>query len=108
MSIGIVKVADYVARPYLESGRLTQVLTDWAAEQEPISVMYPQNRHLSAKVRIFVEWVSGLIPKDAQVQPTLDAASRVESTESARAKTAGQHRSKTTSRLSDRPLVRGE
>lgn len=64
MSFGIVKVANYVVRPYLESGRLVPVLTDWTAEQIPLSVMYPQNRHLSAKVRIFVEWISELIHQD--------------------------------------------
>lgn len=64
MSFGIVKVANYVARPYLESGQLTQVLADWTSEQSPISVMYPQSRHLSAKVRIFVDWVSELIQQD--------------------------------------------
>ncbi|MGH8193868.1 MAG: LysR substrate-binding domain-containing protein [Woeseiaceae bacterium] len=64
MSFGIVKVANYVARPYLESGELTQILTDWTTERLPISVMYPQSRHLSAKVRIFVDWVSELIQQD--------------------------------------------
>jgi LysR family transcriptional regulator for bpeEF and oprC len=64
MSFGIVKVANYMARPYLESGELMQVLTDWTAEQVPISVMYPQSRHLSAKVRVFVGWVSELIQQD--------------------------------------------
>jgi LysR family transcriptional regulator for bpeEF and oprC len=64
MGIGIAKVANYMARPYLESGQLTQVLTDWTAEQFPISVIYPQSRHLSAKVRIFVDWVSELIQQD--------------------------------------------
>jgi LysR family transcriptional regulator, regulator for bpeEF and oprC len=63
MSFGIVKVANYVVQPYLESGQLTQVLTDWTAEQFPISVMYPQSRHLSAKVRIFVDWVSELMQR---------------------------------------------
>jgi LysR family transcriptional regulator for bpeEF and oprC len=53
-----------MARPYLVSGELMQVLTDWTAEQVPISVMYPQSRHLSAKVRIFVDWVSELIQQD--------------------------------------------
>jgi LysR family transcriptional regulator for bpeEF and oprC len=62
--IGIAKVANYMARPYLESGQLTQVLTDWTAEQFPISVIYPQSRHLSAKLRIFVDWVSELIQQD--------------------------------------------
>jgi LysR family transcriptional regulator for bpeEF and oprC len=68
MSFGIVKVANYMARPYLESGELIQVLTDWTAEQVPISVMYPQSRHLSAKVRIFVGWVSELIQQDPTFQ----------------------------------------
>jgi LysR family transcriptional regulator, regulator for bpeEF and oprC len=70
MSLGIVKVADYLARPYLESGQLTQVLTDWTAEQFAIAVMYPQSRHLSAKVRIFVDWVSELIQNNPLLQPT--------------------------------------
>jgi LysR family transcriptional regulator for bpeEF and oprC len=59
-----VKVANYVVRPHLESGQLVQVLTDWTAEQFPISVMYPKSRHVSAKVRIFVDWVSDLIQND--------------------------------------------
>jgi LysR family transcriptional regulator, regulator for bpeEF and oprC len=75
-----VKVAHYVARPYLESGHLTQVLTDWTTEQSPIAVMYPQSRHLSAKVRIFVDWVSELIQKNPLLQPTLTARSHVQST----------------------------
>ena len=48
-SIGIVRLLEYVAVPYLESGQLTQVLTDWTADQEPIAVMYPQSRHLSGE-----------------------------------------------------------
>jgi LysR family transcriptional regulator for bpeEF and oprC len=68
MSFGIVKAANYLVRPYLESGQLMQVLTDWTAEQFPISVIYPQNRHLSAKVRIFVDWVSELIKQDPILQ----------------------------------------
>ena len=63
-SLGIARIANYVARPYLKSGQLKQVLADWTAEQAPISVMYPQSRHLSAKVRIFVDWVSELIQQD--------------------------------------------
>src|SRR5882757_3910977 len=68
MDFGIVKVASYLARPYLESGQLVQVLSDWTAEQYPISVMYPQSRHLSAKVRVFADWVSELIQQDPAFQ----------------------------------------
>jgi LysR family transcriptional regulator for bpeEF and oprC len=75
MGFGIVKVANYVAQPYLESRQLTQVLTDWTSEQLPISVMYPQTRHLSAKVRIFVDWVSELIQENPLFQPALTSPS---------------------------------
>jgi LysR family transcriptional regulator for bpeEF and oprC len=58
--LGIVQMATYLAQPHLESGRLEQVLADWTSEPFPISVMYPQNRHLSAKVRVFVDWIAEL------------------------------------------------
>jgi LysR family transcriptional regulator for bpeEF and oprC len=68
MNFGIVKVANYVAQPYLESGQLTEVLADWTAEQLPIAVLYSQSRHLSAKVRVFVDWVSELLQQDPVFQ----------------------------------------
>jgi LysR family transcriptional regulator for bpeEF and oprC len=52
----------------VDSGQLEQVLTDRTAEQFPILVMYPQSRHISAKVRIFVDWVSELIQRDPFLQ----------------------------------------
>jgi LysR family transcriptional regulator for bpeEF and oprC len=34
----------------------------------PINVVYPQNRHLSAKVRVFVEWVADLFAAHPRLQ----------------------------------------
>jgi len=70
MSLGIVKIASYAAHPHLESGKLVQVLADWTAEELPISVMYPQSRHVPAKLRVFVEWVSALIEQNPLFQRT--------------------------------------
>ena len=39
---------------------MVQLLADWTSEPMPVHVVYPQNRHLSAKVRVFVEWVAEL------------------------------------------------
>jgi LysR family transcriptional regulator, regulator for bpeEF and oprC len=36
------------------------VLPGWTSTPLPVNVVYPQNRHLSAKVRVFVEWVADL------------------------------------------------
>lgn len=71
IGLGIVKVANYVAQPYIDSGQLTQVLAEWTAERVPVWILYPQSRHLSAKVRLFVEWVSELIRDDPLFQRKL-------------------------------------
>ena len=34
-----------------------EVLADWAPPLMPFRVAYPRNRHLSAKLRVLVEWV---------------------------------------------------
>jgi LysR family transcriptional regulator for bpeEF and oprC len=76
MGLGIIKVANYVVHPHLESGQLKQVLADWTSEPFPISVMYPKGRHLSAKVRVFIEWVSELFQRNPLLQPSPDARRR--------------------------------
>jgi len=58
--LGVLLMADFQARPHIESGALVPVLTEWSTDSIPIHVVYPQNRHLSAKVRVFVEWVADL------------------------------------------------
>lgn len=50
----------------LAAGAVRQVLADWRNDPLPIFVMYPQNRHLSAKVRAFVDWVAELVAARAR------------------------------------------
>jgi LysR family transcriptional regulator, regulator for bpeEF and oprC len=61
---GIVTILDLFARRWVTSGALQPVLSDWLpAEVMPISLIYLQNRHLSAKVRVFSDFVAGLFPR---------------------------------------------
>jgi LysR family transcriptional regulator for bpeEF and oprC len=61
---GIVQTLDMFGSRWIASGALRPILTDWqAAVRYPISVVYPQSRHLSAKVRAFVDFVAGLFPR---------------------------------------------
>jgi LysR family transcriptional regulator for bpeEF and oprC len=39
------------------------VLADWGRPSVPLHVVYPPNRHLSAKVRAFVDWAAELFAK---------------------------------------------
>ncbi|MBD3894665.1 LysR family transcriptional regulator [Halomonas sp. ML-15] len=59
--LGLIRAASYMVLPHLRSGKLQQVLSSTPAPLVPISVMYPQNRHLSPTVRAFVDWVSNLV-----------------------------------------------
>ncbi|MBB3118179.1 LysR family transcriptional regulator [Pseudoduganella violacea] len=58
--LGVVQMTDFALLPLIRDGRMVPILDDWATDPLPIHVVYPQNRHLSAKVRVFVEWVSDL------------------------------------------------
>jgi LysR family transcriptional regulator for bpeEF and oprC len=66
--IGIMQMAGFVAAPYLESGQLELVLEEWTSSALPMHVVYPQNRHLSAKVRVFVEWIADLFAQQPHLQ----------------------------------------
>ena len=55
--LGIVKVPMFMAEPHLKSGALIQLLEDWSLEPNPIYIVYSPNRHLSARVRVFVDWM---------------------------------------------------
>jgi LysR family transcriptional regulator, regulator for bpeEF and oprC len=59
---GLIYVLDFMVNRSLSAGLLQRVLPEWSIAR-PISVAYPQNRHLSAKVRVFVDFVQGLFPK---------------------------------------------
>ncbi|OFA08352.1 LysR family transcriptional regulator [Duganella phyllosphaerae] len=58
--LGIIQTAGFVVDAMLADGRLTTILDDWSIDPLPVHVVYPQNRHLSAKVRVFVEWIAEL------------------------------------------------
>jgi LysR family transcriptional regulator, regulator for bpeEF and oprC len=47
----------------LDNGSLVQVLPELKAGELPLYVMYPRNRHLSARLRAFVDWVIALYAK---------------------------------------------
>jgi len=57
---GMIQPARFMVLPQLESGGLVEVLPQLSPSPMPISVAYMQNRHLSPKVRAFVDWVAEL------------------------------------------------
>ena len=46
----------------IAAGGLAPILEQWSTLSTPLSLVYPQSRHLSAKVRAFSDFVAGLFP----------------------------------------------
>jgi len=66
--LGIGQITSWQAQRYLASGALVQLLPDWTQPLLPVYVVYPPNRHLSAKVRAFVDWAAELFQREAHLQ----------------------------------------
>ncbi|NHZ91732.1 LysR family transcriptional regulator [Massilia sp. CCM 8733] len=58
--LGLMQMSSFMVDQMVAAGKLEIVLPDWSSTPLPVNVVYPQNRHLSAKVRVFVEWVADL------------------------------------------------
>ncbi|WP_417583900.1 LysR family transcriptional regulator [Nitrincola sp.] len=55
--MGLVQLPAYYIAEYLEKGELVPVLQDFAFKDSAIWVVYPQHRHLSSKVRMFIDFL---------------------------------------------------
>ncbi|MGB7803457.1 LysR family transcriptional regulator [Buttiauxella sp.] len=58
--LGLLQGMNVFLQPFLDSGRLTEVLPDYPAPPRKLSLLYP-HRHLSRKVRVFAEWLERLL-----------------------------------------------
>jgi len=66
--LGIGQLTTFQARQHLDTGELVRLLPEWGHPLLPVYVVYPPNRHLSAKVRAFVDWAAELFAADPHLQ----------------------------------------
>lgn len=57
LGLGMIQVPRYHAEKDLASGALVLVLPDFPLTQTPVSLLYPRNRQLSPRVRVFIDWL---------------------------------------------------
>lgn len=67
--LGLIQAPVYDLREHLDTGELVPVLAEWTAAPWPISVLYPQRRHLSQRLQAFVGWASALFAERLQLSP---------------------------------------
>lgn len=56
---GVACLPDFLAKETLASGRLKSLLTDYIGGPGQFYLLWPSNRHLSPKIRAFVDFFSG-------------------------------------------------
>ncbi|MFT8405021.1 MAG: LysR substrate-binding domain-containing protein [Gluconobacter potus] len=58
---GLVQAPRYRFIDDFANGTLIEVLADFPPTPTPLSVLYPSNRQLSPRIRVFVDWVMEVI-----------------------------------------------
>lgn len=56
--VGIVHGPSFVFAPQLQAGRLVPLLLDYSGRALDLSAIYPSNRYLSTKVRVFIDFLT--------------------------------------------------
>jgi DNA-binding transcriptional LysR family regulator len=56
--MGLIQVPRYRVQEDLARGSLVEVLAGHPPSPSPVYVLYPQNRQLSPRVRVFIDWIS--------------------------------------------------
>ncbi|MBN6149978.1 LysR family transcriptional regulator [Xanthomonas sp. AmX2] len=65
--MGVLWLPDYMAAPHVAGGELVRVFADWRLEPMPLYVAFAPNRHVSAKLRVFIDWIAELMARHAPV-----------------------------------------
>ena len=56
---GVIFQPLFIVEEDLQAGRLVQVLTEYTSNEFGVYAVYPSRKHLSAKVRTFVDFLVG-------------------------------------------------
>ena len=65
--MGVLWLPQYMAREHAARGELVPLFEGWLCDTMPMHVAFPPNRHVSAKLRAFIDWVVSLMAVHAPV-----------------------------------------
>jgi DNA-binding transcriptional LysR family regulator len=67
--LGVMWLPHYMSRAHVARGELVALFEDWRLEPMPLYIAYPPNRHVSAKLRVFIDWIVELMGEYAPLRP---------------------------------------
>ncbi len=65
--MGVLWMPSYMAQAHVERGELVALLADWQIDPMPMFIAFRQNRHVSAKLRVFIDWLVELMERRVPV-----------------------------------------
>jgi len=65
--MGVLWLPRYMSDAHVARGELLPLFEDWQLEPMPLYVAYPPNRHVSLKLRVFIDWIIELMVQHAPV-----------------------------------------
>ncbi|RBL68044.1 LysR family transcriptional regulator [Pseudomonas sp. MWU13-2625] len=65
--MGVLWLPRYMSHAHQARGELVPLFEDWQLEPMPLYVAYPPNRHVSLKLRVFIDWIIELMAQHAPV-----------------------------------------
>jgi len=66
--MGVLCLPHYMAKPHLARGEILPLFEDWALEPMPLYLAFHPSRHVSVKLRVFIDWVIEVMAEHAPVR----------------------------------------
>jgi LysR family transcriptional regulator, regulator for bpeEF and oprC len=67
--LGVMSIAAFLVSDALADGRLVRLLPDWACDEKPIYIAHASRRHMSTRLRVFIDWVVQLFEQEPLFRP---------------------------------------
>ncbi|KQR73644.1 LysR family transcriptional regulator [Burkholderia sp. Leaf177] len=71
--MGVLWLPEYMSKEHVARGELIPLFEDWRLDPMPLYIAFPPNRHVSTKLRVFIDWVAGLMALHAPLASPRDA-----------------------------------
>lgn len=71
--LGVLWLLDYMVTAHVARGELVRLFDDWQMAPMALTIAYSPNRHVSARLRVFMDWVAAVVAVHAPLSAQLPA-----------------------------------
>ncbi|MHA8267104.1 LysR family transcriptional regulator [Klebsiella pneumoniae] len=67
VGLGVIALPNYMAAAHQAVGALIPLFTQWRISPMPLYLAFPPNRHVNAKLRVFIDWIVELMEQHVPI-----------------------------------------